>query len=277
MIKIYTPENWRSYFNKYPQIIIDEGFIYSEESYQKLIKEPIGKLDMESGFIYGEDYLDFLAEPIGLFKEEGSEIQVFGDDYYKLNAIPILHVKDNMIFTREENLKMFGMPDFIIENEGEKGPSSIVGTNNDKATQSDNQSDNQKDEDKNISAAPIGGVAVGLLIVFTIASIYLWLSGEMFDTFSSLELGIVIGPVLVSGIIAFFVMRGISVIWFTAIVSGLLSWGVAAVVDLITDGFSFIWILTDLLFGWLVAIPFSFLPALIISVIIMLLQRVFKS
>lgn len=106
MIKIYTPDKWRSLFNGCPELVIDDDYyIYRGDEYTKPLIQPVGRIDLESGYVYGEDYYNFSAQPIGLFKDNGSEIKIYGDDYYKLNAKPVYVIKDGKAYSYDEYIK----------------------------------------------------------------------------------------------------------------------------------------------------------------------------
>lgn len=115
MIKIYTPESWRATFNHWPCLIIeDDGLIYSEEEYHKLLRNPIGKIDFESGYIYGEDYHKWPRYPVGLMKEENGVIKIFGEDYNKWGASPIMYIRDNQVYSAAEYHKLFASASYYI-------------------------------------------------------------------------------------------------------------------------------------------------------------------
>jgi len=121
MLKIYTPENWRATFNHWPCLIVeDDGLIYSEEEYHKLLRNPIGKINFETGYIYGEDYNRWPCHPIGLIKEEDGITKIFGEDYNRWGAAPILYIKDNAVYSADEFHKLFASASYYI-NSGSTG------------------------------------------------------------------------------------------------------------------------------------------------------------
>lgn len=125
-----------------------------------------------------------------------------------------------------------------------------------------------------LSSAP--NIILIVLIIFSLASAYGWVTGAWFDTYKPAELLLVFVPVLIATVIAFLKMKGIFVIWFMVIASGLLSWIASAVYDLVTEGLNFTWLFVDFLLGWLVTIPLCLPPALVFSVIILLVQWIVK-
>lgn len=115
--KIYTPNMWRSYFNHYPYLIVDDdGLIYTEEDYNKVVK-PLasGKIDFSTGKIYGADYYKFGATQIGKFQKNGDVFEIYGEDYYKLGAKPIIYIKDNQVYTYDEYFRLWGTPSAFVE------------------------------------------------------------------------------------------------------------------------------------------------------------------
>lgn len=69
MFEIHAPKSWYSTFS-YPRIIVDDdGSIYNSEDYHKLLRNPIGKINYKSGYIYGEDYCKLLPSPVGRIKK----------------------------------------------------------------------------------------------------------------------------------------------------------------------------------------------------------------
>lgn len=259
MIKIYTPKSWYSYFGKYPEIIIDNDLIFSEEGFYKFPKEPTGKIDTESGLIYGEDYYKINAQPIGKMKNNDGETIIYGDDYYKIGAKPILYIKDNKAYTYDAYFKLFREPTAFIEPDDEERKEA--------APQDRKQPNSQG------SGFSAGGFALILLAVFCIAGAYGWIGGSWFDFYSKSELALFFVPVIITGIVAFFATEGFSVILFMVLVSGVLSWIAAMIYDLVREGFSITWILADLLLGWLVTIPSCFLPALVVGILIIIVQH----
>ena len=265
MIKIYTPENWRSLFGGCPELVIDDDhYIYRGDEYTKPLVQPVGRIDLESGYVYGEDYYEFSAQPIGQLKDNGSETKIYGDDYYKLNAKPVYVVKDGKAYSYDEYTKFWGTPEAIIDSPQEPQI--------DDETRDSTEVKEKAQQWLSISSATT--IALIVLTIFSLASAYGWVTGAWFDTYTPSELLLIFVPVLITAIIAFLKMKGISVIWFMVIVSGLLSWIAAAVFDLVTEGLTFTWFFADLLLGWLITIPICLPPALVFSVIILLVHRI---
>lgn len=125
MFEIHTPKSWYSIFT-YPNIIVDDdGLIYNSADYHKLLRNPIGKIDYASGYIYGEDYCKVMASPIGCIKKDNNVTMIFGKDYNKLNATPILYIKGNEIYSYDEYYKLISTPSYYIKEDSVKNPSNI--------------------------------------------------------------------------------------------------------------------------------------------------------
>lgn len=259
-IKIYTPEAWKSYFEKYPSLIIEDNYIYSEKDYYRITnKSPIGKID-ESGYVYGQDYFTCNSLPVGRVVKDRSELKVYGDDYHKVGAKPILYVKEGQVFTPDEYFKLIPMPEAYIESEQTAPPLK--------------RKKRETEQPTDIGLSDVPGVVAVILGIFALACSYGWLSGSLLTAFSKSELLIFLAPVFVAGMIAFFTVRGTSVLWCTVLLGGALSWICAAVYDLVVEGFNMTWILADLLLGWVVAFPYIALPALIWSIAIIIVQKI---
>ena len=66
MFRIYSPDNYFSLFGKYPAIFVeDSGLMYSQKEYTALLRNPIGKIDFTTGYLYGSNCLSSFATPIG--------------------------------------------------------------------------------------------------------------------------------------------------------------------------------------------------------------------
>ena len=119
MIKIYTEKAWLSYFNRYPCIVIEaDGLIYEEERLYKWLVSPIGKVDFSKGEIYGADYNKRFASPVGYLKQNGTVIELYGEDYRrKMIRFPIGYIEDNKYYSYEEYHRFFRTPSMYIEQE----------------------------------------------------------------------------------------------------------------------------------------------------------------
>ena len=143
MFEIHTPKSWYSVFT-YPEIIVDDdGLIYNSADYHKLLRNPIGKIDYTSGYIYGEDYCKLMPSPIGCIKRDGNVTMIFDGNYNRLNATPILYIKGNEIYSYDEYHKLFSTPSSYIKENTAKGSGNI---NFRAYNNSDNFVENKKSE-----------------------------------------------------------------------------------------------------------------------------------
>lgn len=126
MLEIYTPEEWRATFFQFSSITVDdEGLIYNSDDYhRKLIRNPVGKIDYSSGFIYGEDYLNLMRTPIGKIQQDGDVTMIFGEDYHSLSPTPILYIRDNEVYSYEQYHKLFPTPSYYIKSDSANNSSS---------------------------------------------------------------------------------------------------------------------------------------------------------
>lgn len=116
MYKIYTPKARFSIFG-YPSLFVeDDGLIYSEKDYLKTSRNPVGKIDFDSGFVYGEDYHRLSRQPIAkLDRRSDGVIQIYGSDYYKLSAQPVYYIKEDRIYSADEFFKLLPREEGYIE------------------------------------------------------------------------------------------------------------------------------------------------------------------
>lgn len=108
MFKIYTPKAWYATFG-YPSLYIeDDGLIFSEEDYYKSFRNAVGKIDFDSGFVYGPDYFKHNRQPIGKIDYRSDGVtQIYGPDYFKSFAQPILYIRENRIYAADQFYRMF--------------------------------------------------------------------------------------------------------------------------------------------------------------------------
>lgn len=161
MFEIHTPKSWHSIFT-YPSIIVDDdGLIYNSAEYHKLLRNPIGKFDYNSGYIYGEDYCKLMPSPIGRIKKDGTVTIIFGEDYDTLNPTPILYIKGNEIYSPDEYNKLFSTPSAYIKKDSAKNGNSTNSTKN----------NNTDDSVNGIIAGTsfIGKILKTILIIFVVA------------------------------------------------------------------------------------------------------------
>lgn len=115
-MKIYDSKNYFAPLFRYPCIIIeDDGYIYKEEDLLKPFPQPIGKIEWETGKIFGGDYYKMFREPIGLIKQCGNVTMIYGKEYYHFLEQPIGYIKDRKYYTAEDYFRLFGTPTFYIE------------------------------------------------------------------------------------------------------------------------------------------------------------------
>ena len=78
MYEIYTPKEWTRVFGGCPSIIIDDnGYIYDKDEYYKIMGGvPMGYINYNTGKIYGKDYANFSAVPIGEIKVKEQTVKV---------------------------------------------------------------------------------------------------------------------------------------------------------------------------------------------------------
>ncbi len=111
MTEIYTPKEWLAIFGGSPVLRIDDkGYIYTfEESTRVFGGNPCGRIDWNKGYIYGSDYANYTASPIGRVQTRSNGVQeIYGQDYANYSARPILFVENDKIYTPEEYYRIFG-------------------------------------------------------------------------------------------------------------------------------------------------------------------------
>lgn len=131
MLEIYSQKSWVSTFKSPSFIVDDEGLIYNADEYRKLIRNPIGKIDYSSGYIYGPDYFKSLRSPMGQIKQDGDVTMVFGEDYIKNIRSPSFYVQGNVVYSYKEYHSSFPTPSYYIV---QKDSSSSSNTNNIKSS-----------------------------------------------------------------------------------------------------------------------------------------------
>ncbi len=116
MIRLYDAKKYFSPLFRYPSIVIaDNGLIYPDGEQDKLFPQAIGKIDWESGKIYGDDYDRMFKYPIGRIVKKESIVLVYGKNYDSIFADPIGVIKDDKYYTAENFYKIFGSPDYYIK------------------------------------------------------------------------------------------------------------------------------------------------------------------
>lgn len=117
MIKFYTPSNWRAVFEAPSIIIDDDGLIYTESEYYKLSKTACGRVDTKTGYIYGKGHYSGLTAPIGMVKQGHNCIEIYGDDFASIMAVPIYCIQGDSVYTAEEYGKVFKQAEGYIKRE----------------------------------------------------------------------------------------------------------------------------------------------------------------
>lgn len=117
MIKFYTPGDWMHVFDSPSIIIDDDGYIYTENEYYKVLKTACGRVDTRTGYIYGKDHYSVLAAPIGMIKQRNNLIEIYGGDYDSFMAAPIYYIDGDSVYTAEEYGKVFKQAEGYIKRE----------------------------------------------------------------------------------------------------------------------------------------------------------------
>lgn len=115
MIKFYTPNNWSTIFDAPSIIIDDDGYIYTEDEYYKLSRAACGRVDKQTGYVYGKGHYTGLTAPIGMFKQGYDCVEIYGDNYASPLATPIYYMKGDAVYSAEEYGKVFGAPTGYIK------------------------------------------------------------------------------------------------------------------------------------------------------------------
>lgn len=115
MIKFYTPSNWSVIFDAPSIIIDDDGYIYTEDEYYKLSRAACGRVDTQTGYVYGKGHYSGLTAPIGQFRQGHNCVEIYGDNYASPLAAPIYYMKGDAVYPAEEYGKIFGAPTGYIK------------------------------------------------------------------------------------------------------------------------------------------------------------------
>lgn len=125
-------------------------------------------------------------------------------------------------------------------------------------------------DDSQKSKAPVGGILGCVLVIFSLAATYGWITGS----WGTVETIAAIIATLIGAIVAFFTAESFSHIFLTIeAVGAVLLWIVAAIADLVMEGFSISWIFTNLLLGLFVTIPICAFPALVCTILVTALKK----
>lgn len=129
---------------------------------------------------------------------------------------------------------------------------------------------NSLDKEQNSASAPL--IVSAIMVVFSIAAAYGWLTG----IWGTVEVTTTIITVSIGAISAFFTKTKFGSIFFvTEFTGAFLLWIVAAIADLILDGFTILWVFTDIILGLFITIPICAFPALIGAVAVTILKKLF--
>lgn len=265
MIKFYTPRNWMSVFDSPSVIIDDDGLIYSEAEYYKLSKTACGRVDTKTGYIYGNGHYSGLTAPVGMVKQGPNSIEIYGDDFASIMAVPIYYIQGGNVYTAEEYGKVFGVAAGYAKGNipnGNQGNQPVAG-----------------------SGAPVGGgganavvksasilwnvIKVAVIIIGLLAlSVFVWnemyLSGSeytqiMIANVICLLIGLLAAVCIKAKDTSSFAM----IFWVSSILFGLY----LAVGMFIEDGFAFKTVLFSVL-GMLISALFCIVPALLLSIVV---------
>lgn len=279
MIKIYTPENWRATFNHWPCLIIeDDGLIYSEEEYHKLLRNPIGKIDFESGYIYGEDYHKWPRYPVGLMKEENGVTKIFGEDYNKWGASPIMYIKGNQVYSADEYHKLFASASHYI-NSG-SAQSSGSGTSSSYAGGAYGAAGYSSVGDSSESKPPSGlwkkikiFAVCAVLVCFFLFTMYRTFAGGYGEDYALAAWGAVLASFIVALI---FAKDLISAILEAEAVIVIVFWLYNAIDSIAEDGFTFGTVMGELILSPLLMIVVFAVPAVIVGSIAWGIRKLIK-
>lgn len=120
----------------------------------------------------------------------------------------------------------------------------------------------------------VGGPLCAIVIVFVVAASIIWLNGTMWRESEPLELAIWLGSAAAGGLTGYFKGKRLAeTVGISIAAATVVSWVLVVIVDLVTDGFSLIWVFVDLGLGLLIALAYSTLPAAICGVIAYAVQE----
>ena len=243
MLEIYTPEAWFAFLGHSPKLVIDDdGKIYTKEDFDRVLRNegPIGKIDYDTGLIYGKDFRSALSTPIGKYAKEKYHECIYGPNYSDLFATPIYYLKDGAVYTPEEYNREFfrGEATAFIKDISKNEKSEPV-----QRQESVPWQDRQADDEKKFSWFTIAGV--GLVRLFVVA-FYIGIMGDLASGDSE-----AIATVLISLasciLISLFIHRWPYIAFGGAVLS-------AVIYQLIGDAVSS-GLISDLLLGCLLTLP----------------------
>lgn len=117
-------------------------------------------------------------------------------------------------------------------------------------------------------------VVITICVVLFIISTGSWLSG----VWEGVEAIATVITVLIGSIMAFFGRETFFEIYITIeSVGAILLWIVACIADLVMEGFTFTWIFTDILFGWILTIILCAFPALVGTILVVVLKKLVRT
>ena len=263
MIKFYTPHNWMSVFDAPSIIIDDDGLIYSADEYYKLLKTACGRVDTKTGYIYGKGHYSKLTLPVGMVKRGHNCIEIYGDDFASIMAVPIYYIQGDAVYTAEEYGKFFKSAEGYIKRDtsmgGQGGYQSLdgasAGAGREKATGG--------------CLSVLWTVIKTVVLIIFLLALSGWLWNEMYfsgneykDVFVANIICLIVGLV-----VAIFnkdkkVSSFLVIFWISTILMGLY----IAVGMFMEDGFGFKTVLFSVL-GMLISALFCLVPSILLSVI----------
>ena len=165
MIRIYTPAAWEQFFRGAPSLVIDGNYIYHGDTYENLVRTPIGAI--KNGYLYGEDYWHFDPVPIGKIVEDtGGVVRIYGKNYADTGIAPLYYVKDGKVYTPQEyNRFLGGNPSAYVRQDPPPRPAT-GGVS--KSTNDTNDTETEKIEPKPEESFSFGPVGQALLVIGTL-------------------------------------------------------------------------------------------------------------
>lgn len=270
MIKFYTPRNWMRVFDTPSVIIDDDGLIYSETEYYKLSKTACGRVDTKTGYIYGNGHYSGLTAPVGMVKQGPNSIEIYGDDFASIMAVPIYYIQGGNVYTAEEYGKVFGVAAGYAKGNiptGSQGNQPVASG----AAPAGGASAGGGGANAAVKSASIlwNVIKVAVIIIGLLAlSVFVWnemyLSGSeytqiMIANVICLLIGLFAAVCIKAKDTSSFAM----IFWVSSILFGLY----LAVGMFIEDGFAFKTVLFSVL-GMLISALFCLVPALLLSIVV---------
>ena len=277
MIKFYTPKNWISVFDAPSIIIDDDGLIYTESEYYKLSKTACGRVDTKTGYIYGKGYYSGLTAPIGMVKQEHNCIEIYGDDFASIMAVPIYYIQGDAIYTAEEYGKVFKQAEGYIKREaaadGPKNFNAALGGDVPRGENTGCGAAKGKADGGCLSV--IWSVIKSAVIIIGLLVLSGWIWNEMYFTEDNTRFLIVNVICLLIGLVAAVCKKDKNTSAFTVIfwVSTILFGLYMGIGNFIESGFGFKQVLLSIISVFLAAL-YCLAPSLLLSVVLGLVKLV---